>query len=116
MARPQKMWFLLAMTAVLLGSLPYRVLAGDKAKAGSKPLPPDVVKVWTAAGLEVGWMDASRGRLDFTYPHDRAPADAVPAFCLGDRRVGLRADHKLAKLPDPATPYGLSLREMKVTD
>src|SRR3954451_19641139 len=109
MSGQQKTWCV--VVALLAGSLAGQVQAGGEAKTGPKPLPPDVVKAWTAAGLEVGWMDASQGRLNFTYPHDHPPADAVPAFCLGDglRRVGLRADHKLAKLPDPAPPYGLCL-------
>ncbi len=116
MSGQQKTWCVLV--ALLAGSLPGPVQAGGEAKTGPKPLPPDVVKAWTAAGLEVGWMDASQGRLDFTYPHDGAPADAVPAFCLGDglRVGGIRADNRLAKLPDPGTPYGLSLRQMNVTD
>src|SRR5262245_37932515 len=116
MSGQQKTWCVLV--ALLAGSLPGQVQGGGEAKTGPKPLPPDVVKAWTATGLEVGWMDASRGRLDFTYPHDHAPADAVPAFSLWAalREVGLRADNRLAKLPDPGTRYGLSLRQLNVTD
>src|SRR5437763_17187902 len=82
MSGQQKTWCV--FVALLAGSLPGQVQAGGEAKTGPKPLPPDVVKAWTAAGLEVGWMDASRGRLDFTYREERAPAGAVPAFCLGE--------------------------------
>src|SRR5262249_50751755 len=102
MSRPRKAWFLLAMAVALLGSLPVLVLAGNEAKAGPKPLPPDVVKAWTAAGLEVGWFDMKPGSLP--YLQKNARADALPGFLFDRWR-----ENTLAKLPDPGAPFGLQL-------
>src|SRR5262245_27076325 len=103
MSRPQKTWYFLAMVAMLTG-LPHLVQAGDDAKAGPKPLPPDVVKALTAAGAEVGWMRPNH----WPYPEfssDKiAPPGAVAAF-----RVAGWGENTLARLPDPGVPFGLDL-------
>jgi len=76
----------LLMAGWLLGAAP-------PPQKGPEPLPDDVVKAWKKAGAEVGWM----GR------HRRYARTAVPAFSVRDWRGGV-----LAKLPAPATPFGLS--------
>src|SRR6516162_3265864 len=79
MSRPQT-WFLLAMATMLTGSLSGMVLAGGDAKAGPKPLPPDVVKAWQNKGAEVVWMR----RLDWgvlgAFPENERGAGSLPAF------------------------------------
>src|SRR5437763_7887502 len=76
MSGQQKTWCV--VVALLAGSLPGQVQAGDEAKAGPRPLPPKIVKAWTAAGAEVGWMHPNH----WPYPEfssDKiAPPGAVP--------------------------------------
>ena len=122
MSRPQT-WFLLAMATMLTGSLSGMVLAGGDAKAGPKPLPPDVVKAWQNKGAEVVWMR----RLDWgvlgAFPENERGAGSLPAFGFpGPRyRAGsppmlFLAQVVLTGLPDPGVPFGLSLVSTQVTD
>ena len=71
----------------------------------AKPLPADVVKAWTNAGAEVGWMDAD-GRFD-TF----AARWNFPAFKFREWKDGV-----IAMLPLPDAPFGLSLSNTRVTD
>jgi hypothetical protein len=104
-------WFLLAMATMFTGSLSGVVLAGDDANAGHKPLPPDVVKAWTAAGATVGWIHPDQSRFPGFYYDNFVPPGAVPAFRFDDRRQLTT----MAKLPDPGVPFGLTFVLFRTT-
>src|SRR5262249_37708238 len=123
MSRPQKTWLLLAMTAVLLGSLPRLVLAGGDAKAGPKPLPPDIAKARQKKGAEAGRVGPTEwGVLGVFHENERGGA-SLPAFHFPAPRPVAGSPPKLylpevvlTGLPDPGVPFGLSLFTAPVTD
>jgi len=76
-----------------------------------KPLPEAVVKAWTGAGAEVGWIsDDPDKRLDFR-EGDKGQAGEIPGFSFRKLTPGL-----IAKLPAPDTPFGLYLYRRELTD
>ena len=122
MSRPQT-WFLLAMATMLTGSLSGMVLAGGDAKAGPKPLPPDVVKAWQNKGAEVVWMRLHEAGYLEIFRENEARAGALPVFQFPAPRTSGGSPPKLyltevvlTGLPDPGMPFGLSLGHTKVTD
>jgi RNA polymerase sigma factor (sigma-70 family) len=99
------------------GTTPFR--PGDAEPPPAKdrppePLPEAIVKAWKDAGAEVGWMRPgsagffrSLGLFDLG---EEKPGD-LPGFLFSEWRQGV-----LAKLPDPARPFGLWLGGAQVTD
>ena len=76
-----------------------------------KPLPEEIVQVWTKAGARVGWMGVDKfGQLSFADKMDGSTG-AVPAF-----RFDAWQDGQLAGLPVPAAVFGLDLNNTQVTD
>ncbi len=72
-------------------------------------LPEPVVKAWKDAGATVGWIKVdTTGVPTFV---EKAEAGAIPAF-----RFARWADGVVAKLPAPASPFGLDLARTEVTD
>jgi hypothetical protein len=82
--------------------------AEPETKASPKPLPPQVVKAWRDAGLEVGWMKdlpPQSPAWGFWQPwRGKAEPGAIPAF---SSPVGKDMRGVLSKLPDPGTAFGL---------
>src|SRR5262245_43040193 len=84
MSRLQKTWGI--VVALFVGALPPPAQAAGAAKAGPRPLPPGVLKAWTAAGARL-----------------TSPPNTLPVF-------GFTYSHTLpAKLPNPGVPFGLRL-------
>src|SRR5262245_4206461 len=81
---------------------PCAVVAADP--KDPEPLPADVVKAWTAAGAEVGWVGVDRfGGLRFSERREHlGDVQAVPGFLMWSWKKGA-----LAKLPVPEKPFGL---------
>jgi hypothetical protein len=74
------------------------------------PLPEKIVKEWTAAGAEVGWMRVNQyGKPQFVQGEGKL--GDVPAFRFRPWRAGV-----LAKLPDPGQALALELGGTRVTD
>jgi hypothetical protein len=102
---------------VLLTSFGPSVCAGvvaDK-KEAPKPLPPAVVKAWSDAGAEVGWMKdlppQPTGGYAYWEPfREKAEPGAMPAF-----RFHPADEEVLAKLPDPGVAFGLDFHCSAVT-
>jgi hypothetical protein len=73
-----------------------------------KPLPPETVKAWRAAGFDVGWMKdvpPQSPAYGFWHPwRNKAEPGAIPAF---SSPVGGDIRGVLSKLPDPGTAFGL---------
>lgn len=84
---------------------------GNSAAAQEKPrpLPADVVAIWKKAGAEVGWMGENRFGISLYQTEPNELTGIVPAFV-----TSWPAD--VAKLPDPAQPFGLNLIGAPVTD
>jgi len=77
----------------------------------SPDLPKQIVQAWKKAGARVGWMSVDRyERLEF-YSEKQDRNGEVPAFRFGVWKAGV-----LAKLPAPATEFGLNLGYTQVTD
>src|SRR4051794_629487 len=96
--------------------LAFAVLAGDRYNFGAgpqqdkfeppKPLPPELVAAWKQAGAKVGYLRVSEfGSLEFLTDRGGIPGD-VPAFEFKTWKEGVSA-----KLPAPAVPFGLNLRD-----
>ncbi len=79
-------------------------------KAGSPPLPWEVVQAWQQAGALEGWVGNHSGLLVFRSKPEGL-TDVVPAFQFSAWQVGL-----LGKLSAPQAPFGLYLRFTPVTD
>src|SRR5262249_49959431 len=80
-------------------------------KARPEPLPKEVITAWKEAGVEVGWMRVDPlGFCDFL-PEQGAAAGDLPAFSLFDVKKG-----QLAKLPAPASAFGLNIHMPQETD
>src|SRR5262245_27026807 len=124
MRNRQFMWVALALAASAA-----RAEEGQPGRAGAplggaarpKPLPQKIVTAWKQAGAKVGWMRAEKysyhdpflsfeGYFLFVPEKEGKPGD-LPAFSLGGWEPG-----RLAKLPVPATAFGLDLRFVSVTD
>jgi hypothetical protein len=73
--------------------------ADDKAQ----PLPPEVIRAWIDAGTATGWTRERFG-IHLFHATRKRPADALPVFRLQSWKQGA-----IAKLPDPAVPFGLDL-------
>ena len=102
-------WQVLTPLALLAGccSASFAGAEADK-KEAPKPLPPEIVKAWTDAGAEPGWMTdvppESTGGYQFWEPfREEAEAGTMPAF-----RYHQKMD-VLARLPDPGVGFGLDL-------
>jgi RNA polymerase sigma factor (sigma-70 family) len=99
------------------GTAPFRPGGAEQQPAKDRPpepLPEAIVKAWKDAGAEVGWMRPgsagffrSLGLFDLG---EEKPGD-LPGFLFSEWRQGV-----LAKLPDPARPFGLWLGGAQVTD
>jgi RNA polymerase sigma factor (sigma-70 family) len=99
------------------GTTPFRPGGAEQQPAKDRPpepLPEAIVKAWKDAGAEVGWMRPgsagffrSLGLFDLG---EEKPGD-LPGFLFSEWRQGV-----LAKLPDPARPFGLWLGGAQVTD
>ncbi len=79
-----------------------------------KPLPDDIVRAWKEAGAEVGWLRVHPAGfpafVEFVHEQAGKPGD-LPAFGLAHWPEG-----RLAKLPAPASAFGLDLRSPQVAD
>ena len=75
-----------------------------------KPLPEKIVTAWKEAGAEVGWLRVTQDVSHQFVTQAGKPGD-VPAFRFRVWQAG-----RLAKLPAPATAFGLYLRGTGVTD
>lgn len=100
---------LLAFAAVLASSS--EPAAHVSTEQGPEPLPPDVVKVWKAAGAEVGWMGSVSGGLQLFRTLDKGLPGEVPALSLSKWKSGV-----LPKLPAPERLFGLKLWNTQITD
>jgi len=87
------------------GPAPSKTDATKSKTVTYKPLAEDVVKAWKEAGAEVGWLheDPFHLHLNFVPEKDGKPGE-LPAF-----RFAKWQDGCIMKLPDPASPFGLSL-------
>jgi internalin A len=77
-----------------------------------KPLPEAIIKAWTDAGAQVGWI--REGPIAFAqFVQGGTPREGdVPGFRFATWRAGV-----VAKLPQPQQPFGLDFRFTKgVTD
>jgi hypothetical protein len=111
---------LYALAVVLAGVSTTRAGAPAGKAEVAKPLPQDVVTAWRKAGAEVGWLRAERYR-DFDgvlvfegyfrfVPEQKGKPGDLPAFRFTSWQPGC-----LAKLPSPATAFGLDLVGSGVT-
>ena len=76
-----------------------------------QPLPENIVKAWEEAQAQVGWMRVHpAGFLEFARAEEGKPGD-LPAFLFHEWQDG-----RLAKLPAPASAFGLYLNATQVTD
>src|SRR5882724_6972841 len=75
------------------------------------PLPKEIVEAWKEAGAQAGWMRADRFGLLEMLPQNKGRAGDLPAFKLAAWKDGL-----LAKLPVPASGFGLDLFGSQVKD
>src|SRR5262245_26741747 len=82
---------------------------GAEKKGVPGPLPAEIVKAWTDAGAEVGWMRLNQNGV-FLF-QDKGEPGAMPAFRFSQWNQGV-----LGKLPDPGAAFGLGLNGTKVTD
>ena len=91
-----------------------------------KPLPENIVAAWKEAGAEVGWMRVDPTWVPvFVQEQEGKPGD-LPAFFFGGVKAATPDGHvffkfplkegQLAKLPAPATAFGLGLGHTQVTD
>jgi hypothetical protein len=76
-----------------------------------RPLPEHIVAAWKEAGASVCWAVANQSGFIGFVPEENSAPGALPAF----RFVRWQADHP-ARLPDPATAFGLDLSDTRVTD
>src|SRR5437763_592888 len=75
------------------------------------PLPEQLVVAWEKAGARVGWLPVRQlDGADFREETFGQPGD-VPAFLFGGWDEG-----RLKNLPDPGTPFGLTLFGYDFTD
>jgi hypothetical protein len=74
----------------------------------AEPISKEIAQAWKKAGAEVGWM-----RLDDSVflPDKEGMSGDLPAFRFSTLKEGV-----LAKLPDPAAPFGLELADNKLED
>src|SRR5262249_45126243 len=113
----------LCSLAVLLAALGTARAGGPEGKAEApKHLPEKVVRAWKEAGAEGVWLRAEK--LDFSaglfvhcagyfwfVPEKKGKPGDLPAFYIKAPQPGC-----LAKLPVPATAFGLDLRGTKEMD
>jgi hypothetical protein len=112
---------LYALAVVLAGVSTTRAAAPAGESAAPRPLPAEVVTDWKDAGAEVGWLRAEwysdfDGTLAFVgyfrfVPEQQGKAGDLPAFRFTHWQAGC-----LAKLPAPATAFGLDLFGSGLTD
>jgi hypothetical protein len=92
-----------ALTMVVTCGLSARADPPPGKNDAPKPLSKQVVEAWEKAGAEVVWMRVDK----FGFPEysiDEPVAGDLPVFFFAYWEEGL-----LAKLPEPASPYGLYL-------
>jgi hypothetical protein len=75
------------------------------------PLLREVVEAWEKAGAVKGWMRLSVPGFEHVPAWQGGEDGDLPAFRLFDWREGV-----VTKLPAPAVPFGLYLRDAQVTD
>jgi hypothetical protein len=103
-------WHYVTVLAVLAScGLDIFAGAGADKKDATRPLSPEMVKAWTDAGAEVGWIRLNQNGV-FLF-QEKSEAGAMPAFRFSNWKEGV-----LAKLPDPGAAFGLGLNSTKVTD
>src|SRR5262249_5868146 len=109
-------WTGCVLGAVALALLASRIPSGsagpppDK-KARPEPLPKEVIRPGKEAGSEFAWMRVGPlGFCDFL-PEQGGAAGDLPAFSLFDVKKG-----QLAKLPAPASAFGLNIHMPQETD
>jgi hypothetical protein len=103
--------FVSAAAALLLGLVEVAL-----AEPPAKPLPPEIVKVWGAAGAKVGWIKDFPPKPTWGYDYwepyrEQGEPGAVPAFRYHREKEG-----DLAKLPDPGVPFGLDMHCCSMND
>jgi hypothetical protein len=108
MSKRPTTWRWPALLAVLLSCQSGSAAGGEAQEKGSPlPLPAEVVKAWSEAGAEAGWMSDTPPRLgtyQFWEPwREKQVAGAIPAFRFPQKS----ARGVVAKLPDPGKPFGL---------
>src|SRR4051812_37495818 len=98
---------ILVLVGMALWSSPVPAQDLPRGKA-AEPLPKELVETWNNAGAEAGSLSDSAFTFLFRPEGAEGPLPRLPAFHFGDSwRVGL-----VAKLPVPATPFGLSFVNM----
>jgi hypothetical protein len=105
--------------AVVTQRMPADGSAGQPGPAGNDAsaqnplpphLPPDIVAAWIGAGAEVGWMRRWSNPCAF-FPETEGKAGDLPAFRFARWPAG-----RIAKLPAPASAFGLCVRGTEITD
>ena len=91
-----------------------------------KPLPENIVTAWKAAGAKVGWMRVDPTWVAVFVQEQEGKPGYLPAFSFSGVQAATPDGHvffkyplkdgQLAKLPAPATAFGLGLHFTQMTD